>query len=135
MTSGSSYEEFVLTPEQEQAFKDLMRSSRTLQGWSQQQAAEKSGVAQTVISSLERGPYPGMRLWDIWRLCTIYGIDVVDVRKTLGWYNDEEERANSTATDIHLKQVLAGLRSLDRRVLDCILNNLEWTIAGVRSRE
>lgn len=133
MTSGSSYDVFKVTPEQEKAFKELLFNARKLRGWSQQQAADNTGVAQTVISSLERGPYPGMRLWDIWRLCEGYGIDVVDVRKTLGWYGEDEERA--TEDDLRIGLLVAAIKKLDRRDRDLILQTVERYIVGVRAGE
>lgn len=62
------------TDEQRHAFADLWVRSREASGLKQYQVAEKTGVSAGTISTLERGPYPGMRSIDIWRLQAFYGI-------------------------------------------------------------
>ena len=135
MTSGSSYDEFNVEPAQEKAFKELLRNARQMRGWSQQQAADATGVAQTVISSLERGPYPGMRLWDIWRLCDGYGIEVVDIRKALGWYGEREKDRMEEHEDPRLAVAIAALKNLDDHHREILLQTINHFILGVHDKD
>lgn len=131
MTSGSSFDEFHVPADRERAFKEFLKSARTTLGLSQMQAAERSGLAQTVISSLERGPYPGMRLWDIWRLCDTYGIEVDHVLETLGWVNKNKPVESEQKRKIDL--LCHALSTLPEDRLEPVLQTIEGYVTGIQS--
>lgn len=57
-------------------FTDILRHARRDRGMTQQQVANASGISQSTVSQLERGPYPGMRGLELKRLCDYYGLSV-----------------------------------------------------------
>ena len=72
------------TDEQIRAFADLLIRAREATGLKQYQVAESIGMSPSTISLLERGPYPGMRAIDIWRLQALYGIPTAQPAQILG---------------------------------------------------
>jgi hypothetical protein len=133
LTSGSSVDEFKVTPERERAFQDLLRNARQLRGWSQQEVERASRdlglpLNQTLISSLERGPYPGMRLWDVYKLCRVYSLPVSQVMDALGWSEGE----SSSKTDRRVNLICNAIRDLAGPDLDTILNVVEKYVVGTR---
>jgi hypothetical protein len=134
LTSGSSVEEFQVSPERERAFQDLLRGARQLRGWSQQEAeaaSRKAGLPlnQTLISSLERGPYPGMRIWDVYKLCRVYDLPIGQVMDTLGW-TESPQPANRT--DRRVTMLCNAVRDLGDADVDTILTVVERFVIGTR---
>ncbi|GEM_PF-3588335 len=86
-------------------------------------------MKQTLISSLERGPYPGMRLWDVWRLCCAYEIDVNQVFEALGWLDRPKSRNPEIERRITL--INRALRDVSRTDLDILLTVIERYIIGI----
>ena len=133
MTSGSSVDEFHVAPEQERAFQGLLKSARQLHGWSQQQVEERARelglpINQTLLSSLERGPYPGMRLWDIYKLCRVYDLKVSQVLDALGWSDATPESKDER----RLSLIWNAIRDLPDPDMDTILSVVERYIVGSR---
>lgn len=133
MPSGSSAEEFTVSPERERAFQELLKSARQLHGWSQQDAERVSKemglpIHQTLLSNLERGPYPGMRFWDIYKLCRIYGIQVSQVLDALGWSDAPKESKNERRVAL----ILDSIRDLPDEDVDTLLSVIERFIVGSR---
>lgn len=132
MTSGTSYDKFHVASDREEKFKRLLKSARELRGWSQMKAAEESGVAQTVISEMERGVYPGMRLWDIWKLCRTYGFRVSQVLDALGWTDESESKDAEVERRIALLN--RAFADLSGEELDHLLFVVECFVVGVQQK-
>jgi hypothetical protein len=132
LTSGTT-EEFKVTPEKERAFQDLLRSARQLRGWSQQDAERASRdlglpLNQTLISSLERGPYPGMRLWDVYKLCRVYDLPLNQVMDVLGWSEAQPGSRNDRRTTL----ICNAIRDMSDQDVDTILTVVERFVVGTR---
>jgi transcriptional regulator with XRE-family HTH domain len=82
---------FRPTIEQVNAFSKLFLDARKLRGKTQQEVADESGVSQTMISTLEHGPYAGMNFVDVVKLASYYGIAPNTLAASIGLFEVESD--------------------------------------------
>jgi transcriptional regulator with XRE-family HTH domain len=112
------------TDAQRAAFADLWRLAREQMGLKQYQVAERTGVSASTISSLERGPYEGMRAIDLWRLSTFFGLPCNRAAQVLGMDldtgpADEQPLGRYTA---RLLQMTTEQQDVVMEVLDALVS-------------
>lgn len=115
------------TTAQVRAFQQLMRQARRLRGKNQTQVANEVGVSQTLISKLERGPAPGIRMDELFRVLAYYQIDPRQVSEILGY---SSESAQAGGEDMRFQSVVNALYALPDSVAETILTALEWMLRG-----
>jgi DNA-binding XRE family transcriptional regulator len=120
--------EFQVSPEREAAFQQLIRQSRQLHGWSQEQAAKEAKTSQSVISAIENGPYRGMGVWELYKLCRAYGLGFQQVLDVLGWSVDEPPVDNVTQTRI--AALNQAFKRLSPEALEPLLHVVERYVIG-----
>jgi transcriptional regulator with XRE-family HTH domain len=114
------------TTEQIRNFQQLMLEARRSRGMTQVEAASKIGVSQTMISNLERGPQPGMRVGELFRVLAYYHIEPNLVAEVLGYWND----STAERDDPRFIAVVEGLASLPDTLYDQIIRALELMLHG-----
>jgi transcriptional regulator with XRE-family HTH domain len=118
------------TDDQSKAFADILVRAREALGLKQYQVAEKGGVSAGTISSLERGPYPGMRAIDIWRLEAFYGIPLTQLPQSLGLYIADEPALEGSPFAPYVNRI-AHLGPRDQKI---VLEVLDVLLDGFFSR-
>ena len=111
------------TDDQSRAFADVLVRAREALGLKQYQVAEKVGVSAGTISALERGPYPGMRAIDIWRLEAFYGIPLTQLPQVLGLHIAEETALEESPFAPYVNRI-AHLGPRDQKVILEVLDVL-----------
>lgn len=114
------------SPQQIRAFQELLQQARRTRMMTQVQVAQKIGVSQTLISSLERGPSMGMRVGDLFKVLAYYGIDPAEISDVLG-YTANAPRKDA---DPRVDRLLDLLDAVPDTVFDAILRALELMVRG-----
>jgi len=78
------------TIDQQRDFHDLMAEARKSRGLTQTEVSERTGVSQSVVSTIERSPYANMSAVDLFKLCDFYGISPNHIASVLGFWQEEE---------------------------------------------
>lgn len=120
----------TFTPQQVRAFQQLLLEARRNRGLTQMQAANRIGVSQSLISNLERGPQPGMRVGDLFKVLAYYHIEPNAVAEALGYWQEDA----IVRDDPRFVAVLEGLAALPDTLYDHLMTSIELMLRGAAER-
>ena len=127
------YPEGFISTERARAFQDLLRNRRKELAQSQMEVAAGANVSQALVSTLERGPHVGMRVFDLFKVLQYYHIRPDVVAATLG-FTPEETLKIADERGERSKRILADLADFDEATQDRLLDSFELLMQGARAR-
>lgn len=119
------------TPEQVKRFRERLISARQSRSLTQVEAAEEIGVSQALVSSLEHGPSAGMRVGELFKVLSFYGIQPNEVADILGYAPNHIPRR---ADDPRVRRILQLLDVAPITKLDNIIEALALMVKGALLR-
>jgi len=129
------YPEGFISTERARAFQDLLRNRRKELGQSQMEVAAGAGVSQTLVSTLERGPHIGMRVYDLFKVLQYYRIRPDIVAASLGFIAPESMGLGTDERVERSRRILSDLAVFDEAMQDQLLDTFELLVQGARSRD
>jgi transcriptional regulator with XRE-family HTH domain len=122
--------EGYISTERARAFQELLRNRRKELGLSQMEVAAGAKVSQTLVSSLERGPHIGMRVYDLFKVIQFYQIRPDVVAGVLGFMPEESAAGHLDERLERARRIFADMSDLDQATQDRLLESFHLLVRG-----
>jgi transcriptional regulator with XRE-family HTH domain len=121
-----------ISNETARAFQNLLRGRRKELGQSQMEVASGANVSQALVSTLERGPHIGMRVYDLFKVLQYYRIRPDVVAGVLGFTPEESAAGPLDARMERARRIFADMATLDEGTQDRLLESFQLLVQGAR---